>query len=119
MNVNDHLRALEELLLSNAVRKNRAQLSALLADDFREIGSSGRIFSRAEMLEELQAESIHRSVTLTDFACSMLSDALALVTYRTVRNTPEAPPVAALRSSLWGFRDDRWQVLFHQGTKVP
>ena len=119
INVGDHLKHLEETLLSNAVRKNQAQLSALLAVDFREIGSSGRTFSRAEMLQELQSESTLRRVTLSDFQCSMLSDVLALVTYQTVRTTPEAPLLAAWRSSLWVFRDGRWQVLFHQGTPVP
>ena len=119
MTVSEHLRSLEETLLSHEVRKDEAQASHLLANDFREIGSSGRFFSRAEMLEELQAESTLRSVTLSDFECSVLSDTLALVTYRTVRTTPEAAPVVALRSSLWIFREARWQILFHQGTKVP
>ena len=119
MNVSDHLKHLEETLLSNAVRKDRSQASALLAEGFREIGSSGRAFSRAEMLEELQAESTLRSVTLSDFHCTLLSDALALVTYRTVRTTPKAASFIALRSSLWVLRDERWQLLFHQGTRVP
>ena len=119
MNISDHLKYLEELLLTNVVRKDSAQLSALLAADFREIGSSGRTFSRAMILEQLQAESPLSNFTLNDFECTLLSDTLALVTYQTVRNTPDATPIVALRSSLWIFRDDRWQILFHQGTRVP
>ena len=119
MNVSDHLKHLEETLLSTDVRKDQVRLSALLAADFREIGSSGRTFSRVEILDALQSESTVRSVSLSDFECSMLSDTLALVIYRTVRKTPEAPLFVALRSSLWVFRDDRWQILFHQGTRVP
>ncbi len=120
MTVSDHLKHLEETLLSPAVRKDHAQLSSLLARDFREIGSSGRTFSRSEILEELPAESPLPTIILYDFQCSMLSDTLALVTYRTARTTtPEAKPIVALRSSLWTLRDDRWQILFHQGTRVP
>ncbi len=119
MNLSDHLQHLEELLLLNAVRKDPKQLSALLAADFREIGSSGRTFSRAEILEELQTESPLLTMTLSDFRCSLLSDVLALVNYQTIRNAPDASPVVALRSSLWILRDDRWQILFHQGTRVP
>ncbi len=119
MNLSDHLNHLEELLLSNAVRKDATQLSALLAAGFREIGSSGRTFSRVEIVERLQAESPLFNITLSDFRCSPLSDMLALVTYQTIRNIPDASPVVALRSSLWVFRDDRWQILFHQGTRVP
>ena len=123
MDISDHLKHLEESLLTSAVRKDRAQVAALLAEEFREIGSSGRTFSRAEILDELQddlqAESPLREVALSDFNCRMLSATLALVIYRTVRSTPAAPPSAAWRSSLWVFREDRWQILFHQGTKVP
>ena len=119
MTICDQLKSLEQSLLSDAVRKDQAQLSALLAPDFREIGSSGRTFSRAEILEELQAEPTLPHVTLSKFRCSMLSDALALVTYQTARTTPEAAPVVALRSSLWALREERWQILFHQGTRVP
>ena len=116
MTVSDHLRHLEETLHSKTVTKEPAQLAALLAEDFREIGSSGRTFSRARILEELQAESPLPTTTLSDFQCSMLSDTLALVTYRTARIDPKA---IALRSSLWVLRDHRWQILFHQGTRVP
>ncbi len=127
MNVSDHLKHLEETLLTSSVRKDRTQVAALLAEEFREIGSSGRTFSRAEIQAELQAEfqaelqaeSPLREVALSDFTCTMLSDTLALVIYRTVRSTPPAPPSSAWRSSLWVFREDRWQILFHQGTRVP
>ncbi len=119
MSVSDHLRQLEEALLSNAVRKEPEQLAALLADDFHEFGSSGRTFSKAAILEELQTESPDRQVTLADFSCRMLSPEVALVTYRTVRLTPAAPPFHALRSSVWVLREGRWQIVFHQGTPLP
>ena len=119
MSVSDHLKQLEEALLSNAVRRDPEQVAALLADEFREFGSSGRTFSKATILEELQTESPDRQVTLSDFTCSMLSPQIALVTYRTRRLTPIAPPFHALRSSVWVLRDGRWQIVFHQGTPAP
>src|ERR1700744_5965505 len=51
-----HLRELEEHLLIPSVRKDADAVSALLADDFLEYGSSGRIYSRAEILAALQDE---------------------------------------------------------------
>lgn len=119
MNLTEHLLHLEERLLSHAIRSSLAHLSALLAADFHEIGSSGRTFSRAEILEALAAESPQSHTTLTDFRCTELTDTLAHVTYRTVHETGQAAWRTALRSSLWIFRDDRWQILFHQGTRVP
>ncbi|MFY9909484.1 MAG: hypothetical protein WAK56_06575 [Candidatus Sulfotelmatobacter sp.] len=44
---------------------------------------------------------------------------LVQVTYRTLKRVPGDKPQAALRSSLWIRRGDKWQMLFHQGTKVP
>ena len=118
MTVSDHLRQLEEALLRNEVRRDPEQLAVLLAEDFREFGSSGRIFFKAGIVEELQIESPDRQVTLADFSCRMLSPEIALVTYRTVRLTPAAPPFHALRSSIWVLREGRWQIVFHQGTPV-
>ena len=119
MSVSDHLKQLEEALLSNAVRKDPEQLAALLAEDFREFGSSGRTFSKAAILDDLRTESPDRQVTLSEFSCCLLAPEIALVTYQTVRITPAAPPFRANRSSVWVLRDGRWQIVFHQGTALP
>lgn len=42
----NHLRELEERLLQTDVRKSPEELDQLLADDFVEIGSSGRLFNK-------------------------------------------------------------------------
>jgi hypothetical protein len=39
------------------------------------------------------------------------------VTYRVIRQgTADEPPIYSLRSSIWKLIDDRWQMVFHQGT---
>jgi hypothetical protein len=111
------LRELEESLLQPAVRRDREHLSALLAEEFREFGSSGRVFSRSEILEELESEP-ERELTLKDFACEAVGAEVVLVTYTSVRVEAGAMPGEALRSSLWVRRAGRWQMLFHQGTRV-
>ncbi|NYF80654.1 DUF4440 domain-containing protein [Granulicella arctica] len=116
-NLAAHLRQLEEQLFEPSTRRNPEALASLLADDFREFGSSGRIFTRQQIIDELATESSRR-ITLTDFHCQLLSPNIALVTYRSQRITDTEPPVEALRSSLWIERDNRWQVLFHQGTRI-
>jgi hypothetical protein len=47
-----------------------------------------------------------------------LAPGLALVTYRAIRAAPGALAVQSLRSSIWACRDGRWQMLFHQGTRI-
>lgn len=118
MELNDHLRALEESLLRNAVRKNTTQVSDLLAESFREFGCSGRRYSKAEMIAHLRDEE-YVPIFLTEFELKVLSPSLALVTYRAIRNRRNDAPEQSWRSSLWELCDGRWQMLFHQGTKIP
>jgi hypothetical protein len=120
MNLTTHLQHLEEHLLNPAVRKDPAQFDALLADDFREFGSSGRSYTKTEILAHLKAEPSNTfSISLTDFSVQLLAPTIALATYRSTRRdhaTGEA--TQALRSSLWTLQNDAWQMRFHQGTRI-
>jgi hypothetical protein len=48
------LRGLEEELLKPEVRRSADRLSHLLADEFVEFGSSGRIFDKRQIIESLK-----------------------------------------------------------------
>ena len=108
---------LDRRLLDPAVRSDPAEAGKLLAEDFREFGASGRIWSRAEMLAELGAESPGR-LEAGDFEVTLLTPELALVTYRSTRFTGAEPPRQALRSSLWRLEAGHWRIFFHQGTLI-
>lgn len=95
-----------------AFRRNREAVSALLAEDFCEFGSSGRIWSRETILDLLATEDYPSSPAVEDFTLQLLAPDIVLVTYRTVR-----PQQSTLRSSVWKRNKTGWQVLFHQGTK--
>jgi hypothetical protein len=109
---------LEKQLLTLAVRQDVQKLSVLLADEFREVGSSGRSYSKSEVLASLPLEAA-ASFSLDDFAVCPVSEEAILVTFRAVKEVAGSQPVASLRSSLWVQRDGRWQLLFHQGTALP
>lgn len=112
-----HLRACEETLLDPAARKDRAKVAALLADDFCEFGSSGRIWTRDEILDLLATED-YAPPTIEDFASCVLADGVVLVTYRAVRASAGGEGATiTLRTSIWMFRNSAWRVRFHQGTK--
>ena len=112
----DHLRQLEERLLQPNVRKSAEEVSELLANEFIEFGSSGRIFDKQQIIASLQMEpTVRRS--LVDFKTWILAPAVVLVTYRAVRQgTSDEQPIYSLRSSIWKLIDGRWQMVFHQGT---
>src|SRR5579863_3306180 len=115
-NLEELLIKLEQRLMDPVFREDREQVSALLAEDFREFGSSGRAWSRDEILN--LTERLQPPPLVEDFAINIIVPELVQVTSRTLRAIPggKAP---ALRSSLWIRRGDRWQMLFHQGTRIP
>lgn len=116
--INTQLRKLEEKLLEPEPRRDDAFLSEVLADEFREFGSSGRIFNKEQIIQLLRTEKFSGSV-LSEFGASALGEGAVLVTYLTASSSPvSGSPASVLRSSVWIYRDGRWQMLFHQGTRV-
>lgn len=117
--IEQHLKELELELLRPDVRRSPELLSSLLAEDFREFGSSGRIFGRNEIVQVLQTESLSQ-FSISEFRAKIVGDGIALVTYRvTQRRESDTSETVSLRSSLWVRQDSQWHMLFHQGTKVP
>jgi len=113
------LRAREEALLDPAVRRDRARVAALLAEDFLEFGSSGRVWTREAILELLATES-YDAPAMEDFQCDSIGADVALVTYKSVRvDAGSGARSAVLRSSLWVRKAGEWRVRFHQGTRIP
>ncbi len=112
-NLEATLFALERSLHDPATRANPASAGNLLSADFREFGSSGRIWSRDATLHSLATEP-PAYITARDFTCQPLSPTLALLTYVSHNGVRDA-----LRSSLWRLEDGQWRILFHQGTPIP
>ena len=111
-------RVLEERLAMPTADDTMAVLASLLAPEFLEFGSSGRIFDRATVLQAL-VQGDRPRVVLENFKANVIAQGVILVTYisRSVPGARWTPP--ALRSSLWCRREERWQLVFHQGTSLP
>ncbi len=102
---------LERELLDPAVRADPLRPAELLHPDFAEIGASGRLWSRQEVLELLSNEHTP-SVELEVLGLARLDTATALLTYRS-----SSPRGSALRSSVWQHGEGQWRPRFHQGTR--
>ncbi len=105
------LQTLEEQIVDPKFRKSSAFLNQVLADDFMEIGSSGKIYNKAEVIAALQVAE-DSSIILRDFKLIALADNVALLTFAAVNKN-----ITSLRSSIWRLNAGKWQLLFHQGTK--
>lgn len=106
------LQELELCLLQPGVRKSQ-RAAELLADGFVEFSSSGRTYTKEQIIAALQTEAITQ-YTITQFKVELLLPHVALVTYRAHRHTD--PPQHTLRNSIWVHRSRQWQMVFHQGT---
>lgn len=109
----EHLKALEESHLKPEVRTSSEELKNLLADEFFEFGSSGKVIYKKDCLGEGGVGV--RELSLYDFEFHLVSQEVALTTYR-VRD--ETRKQDSLRSSIWKLIDGRWQMFFHQGTII-
>ena len=114
--IHQHLYELENRLVQPEVRHSPEALKELLADEFVEFGSTGRVYDRKAVIEVLCAE-MDIEFTMSDFQTVPLSPTMVLVTYRAVCTDHRQREVThSLRSSVWILRDDHWQMVFHQGT---
>ena len=88
----------------------------LLADEFIEFGSSGRVYTRDDLVAVLQTES---PVVQTTSGLRMVTLApdVALLTYKIRRHSD--PCRGYLQSSLWRRSNGKWQMAFHQATVSP
>jgi hypothetical protein len=90
-------------------------VEAVIDDEFVEFGSSGRRWSRAATLDALR-DAPPADVEIEAFLVDLLSDDIALVTYRSRVAGPDGRRTEALRASVWVRRDGAWRIRFHQGT---
>ena len=106
-----HVVAMERALLGDEVRSDRAAVAALLHPEWQEIGRSGRLWSRDDILDSIGP------IPPVDFqvvSVDRLGPDTILLLWRTA--TEER---STLRCTLWLRTGGRWQARFHQGTDEP
>ena len=111
----------EHALIQAQAHADTATVERLLSDDFHEIGSSGRYFGKAAVID-----SLTRSLVL-DFQLQPMewievdADCVILVYLAEVtrRRNNHTLTIKACRSSTWRREAEGWRMLFHQGTPVP
>ena len=111
------LERLELMLMDASVRRDSERVRALLADDFVEFGSSGRVWTRGATLELLATE-MYTPPRAENFAFRLLGPDVVLVTYRTSREDAAGEEPVTWRSSIWTRESGSWKICFHQGTRA-
>lgn len=104
------LKTLEETHLNLAVRSQANRLDEILAEGFWEFGSSGLIYDKEHCLQQGVVLS---NMILHHYGIQTLASGVVLSTYMVEDTTRNRN---TLRSSIWEWKENRWQLSFHQGT---
>ncbi len=97
----------------------RADLEAMTADDFWEVGASGRVYDRATVLEVVAGRYADpgydpmAGLVVSDFDCHRLDGDTWLVTYHLMQDER-----ATRRMSIWRWTTGGWTLRYHQGTVI-
>ncbi|MFD7073930.1 DUF4440 domain-containing protein [Nocardioides sp. NPDC059952] len=104
--------ALECELQTAAIRADPARLRDLLAPDFEEVGSSGRLWDLASILDMLASEDEETpDIEVHGLTGRVLADDVMILRWRSVRGERTVH-----RTSLWQRRPGGWRLVHHQGT---
>ena len=96
---------------------SRADFERMTVDDFWEVGASGRRYSRAYVLDELEKRRAYQHADVwesTDFHCRRLALDVFLLTYTLLQNRERR----TRRATIWQRTADGWKIVYHQGTIV-
>lgn len=94
----------------------RRDFEAMTAEEFWEVGASGRRYSREFVIDTLvrrYAEPHEDDWRTEDFYCQEIAPDLYLLTY-----TLHQGPRLTRRTTLWRRERGGWLAVFHQGTLV-
>jgi aminoglycoside N3'-acetyltransferase len=101
-------------LLDPEVRADRNALDWLFHLDFVEIGASGRLWNRSDVIAELFRSPDAGPIEVTDLEARHITNDVIVVLYRT-----QSTVRGAARSAWWVRDQGYWKILFEQGTVQP
>ena len=97
--------------------KTRADFEAMMAEDFWEVGASGKRYDRETVLRVLDERAMQAdtqdSWRTEDFYCQQISTDTYLLTYTLHQGSRKTR-----RATLWRSTKRAWVIVYHQGTIV-
>jgi hypothetical protein len=114
----DELRKREPIFHRPEFGTTRAHFEAMTAEDFWEVGASGRVYTRQQVLDVLEQRYNNGAYTddpwqTSDFSCRPLAENIFLLTYVLTQGTRKTR-----RATLWQCSPRGWKILYHQGTVI-
>ncbi len=111
----------EPIFHNDPPNADRVYLEALIAEDYFEVGGSGRIYSRERVIDTVvdryDREEPAVEYEIEDFAVRQIAPNMYLATY-TLSQPDGHETRVTRRSTIWTNSPGQWQVVYHQGTVV-
>lgn len=105
---------LEKELLTSPTRANAARLELLFHPEFTEVGRSGRLWSRKQIIAGLLSEDEWPKVATEDWNVQEVSHQVVMVTYQARQGLRVSRHV-----SIWIRGKAGLQLRYHHATIVP
>lgn len=118
--ITDQIKQLELKLLHSDMQMSPSLLDTLLAKEFEEIGDNGTVNARHDVADWLLNKNPRERWLLSDFRIKKLSADLVLAIYRAKKLADQKDIVSqgSVRSSIWKYNTQGWQMVFHQASKI-
>ena len=119
LNLPEHIRILEELLLHQNFSASPEALDAMFSSEFREINPKGEVISRDAVISWLISKNPDSRWEFREFEVQSLAPDLALATYHARQILPsDSSSGGARHCSIWKLdgAGAAWQLCFHQST---
>lgn len=111
----------EMAIVAAGQRGDFAAIEPLLADEFLEIGDSGQLYSKSEVLRAMKEVRI-LDCAFERFNALAIDEHCVILTYTTAaRRSAQGREFSqrAYRSSTWVCRQGSWCMVFHQASPLP
>lgn len=118
MNNYDIILKREEELQKPEVRKSVERLEDIISDDLIEIGSSGEMYTKKDVLVNLPNAPTLKFV-MTEFKITEITPNIVQTFFKTEKTVVETGATSySMRSTMWKNENGTWRMIFHQGTPV-
>ena len=109
--MNEKILNLEKSLFKYEYMSNIEYLDSIIDDTYEEIGKSGSIYNKKDVIQELNNLKEDRNIEIYNFKCNKISNNIYLVHYITKSNDKNI-----YRTSIWR-EEESLKILFHQASE--
>ncbi|MGN0185215.1 MAG: DUF4440 domain-containing protein [Aristaeellaceae bacterium] len=103
--------ALEKSMFRLEYMQNADYLGGIIDDGYRELGKSGRLFTKRDEMEMFARMVSDRNIHIYNYSCEQI-DACTFLAHYVTRSGEKT----FYRSSIWRKKGDGYAILFHQAS---